>query len=121
MFGVGQLESILLQGLTKCCLEVEKEHFQPVTSLKATEEVSDQLSGTTGSERLPFLVPWASEDVLQSSQSSHGDQVFHLVGVHNDTKHLKNGADAHFFQFVPCYGCCGERGFYGVRETCSQL
>jgi hypothetical protein len=71
----------------------------------------------SSTKRLPFLVPLASEDVLQSSQSSQGDQDFHLVGgVHNDAVHLKSGANVQFFQVISCHGWCDERGLNDTGE-----
>jgi hypothetical protein len=84
-----------------------------------------------GCEHLPFLVPLSSEDVLQSSQLSQGDQDFHLlieVSTANDTKHIKSVANTQFFHFVPCHGWCDERGsmgasrgFYGAREAAEDV
>jgi hypothetical protein len=94
--------SILSQCFMERCLEVEEEYLhQPVTTLKATEGGSDQLSCTPGQERLPVPIPVASEDISQSSQSSQRDRDFHLVDVHNYPRHLNNGPDAHFFQVYP--------------------
>jgi hypothetical protein len=68
---MGQTAGIIQQSLPESGLKSEEEHLEPVASLEATEQVTDQLGRTSGRERLPVAVPVKAEYLLEPRQSSH--------------------------------------------------
>lgn len=95
------MAGVVLECLAQAFLHVKYCHHEPLASLEAAEDVSDQLCGSASCELFSVFVPVASHEFIKVREPAVGDGDFHVIGVNGDVKGLACDGDWSVDHLIP--------------------